>query len=184
MKTKAMILAVAFAGAAFATPAAAQEEILPGEGFVGVQAGFHDLGLEDEDAAAFGIDLNDSSPIAGVFIGYDLPLGPTMFVGAEANYTHGFDAIDSEYGVAGRLGIELPGDAKLYARGGYQFVDLDVEEVFGTDFGGAFDDEDGDSDFILGIGADIGLGDMFVRANVDTISFDTVRGTAGVGLKF
>ena len=44
MKTKAFLLAATTAGAAFALPTAAQaQDVLPGEGFIGVQAGVHDL---------------------------------------------------------------------------------------------------------------------------------------------
>ena len=46
----------------------------------------------------------------------------------------------------------------------------------------AFDDTE--SDFLAGIGVDVPVGKAFVRANLDTISFDTMRATAGVGLRF
>ena len=181
MKTKFLIPAAA--AAAFALPTAAQaQDVLPGEGFIGVQAGVHDLGLGDiEDD--FAIDLDSSGTILGVFAGYDLPLGPGAFVGAEVNYNTGFGAIDSEYGIAGRIGTRLPGGAKLYARGGYQQVDFDLEEIFDQDLSG-FDLDDDDGDYILGLGADFPLGGSLIRVNLDTVSFDTVRATAGVGFKF
>lgn len=181
---KKNILIAAAAGAAFALPTAAQaQDALPGEGFVGVQAGLHDLGVDDL-GDEFAVDINDSSIVAGVFAGYDLPLGPSAFVGAEVNYLYGFDAIDSEYGIAGRLGFRLPGGAKLYARGGYQQVDLDVDNILGIDTDGAFDDDDSDGDYIVGVGADFGLGNTLLRVNLDSVAFDTVRATAGVGFKF
>lgn len=184
MKHNTLLLSAAAAGAAFALPAAAQaQDVLPGEGFIGVQAGLHDLALDDL-ADEFEVDVNDSSAVVGVFAGYDLPLGPSAFVGAEVNYMYGFDAIDSEYGIAGRLGVRLPGGAKLYARGGYQQVDLDIDKILDTDTGGEFDSEDDDGDYIVGLGADFGLGNTLLRVNLDTISFDTVRATAGVGFKF
>ena len=181
---KKTLLISAAAGAAFALPTAAQaQDVLPGDGFIGVQAGLHDLALNDiEDD--FGVDVNDSSVVAGVFAGYDLPLGPSAFVGAEVNYLYGFDAIDSEYGIAGRIGFRLPGGAKLYARGGYQEVDLDIDNILDTDTDGAFDNDDSDGDYIVGLGADFGLGSTLFRVNLDTIAFDTVRATAGVGFKF
>ena len=185
MKTKAFLLAATTAGAAFALPTAAQaQDVLPGEGFIGVQAGVHDLDLgEIEDD--FGVDLESTGTIVGAFAGYDLPLGPGAFVGAEVNYNFGFGAIDSEYGIAGRLGAKLPGGAKIYARGGYQQVEFDFSEITGVDDESLFDGiDDSDGDYLLGLGADFGLGNTLLRVNLDTVSFDTVRATAGVGLKF
>ena len=185
MKTKAFLLAATTAGAAFALPTAAQgQDVLPGEGFIGVQAGVHDLDLGDiEDG--FDIDLEISGTIIGAFAGYDLPLGPGAFVGAEVNYNYGFGAIDSEYGIVGRLGASLPGGAKVYARGGYQQVEFDFSEITGVDDESVFNGlDDSDGDYIVGLGADFGLGGTLLRVNLDTISFDTVRATAGVGLKF
>ncbi len=179
------LLSLAIAGGAFALPAAAQaQDVLPGEGFIGLQAGIHDLDLgEIEDD--FDIDLESSGTIVGVFAGYDLPLGPGAFVGAEVNYNTGWGAIDSEYGIAGRIGARLPGGAKLYARGGYQQVDFDLSEIFDIDDESVFDGlDDDDGDYIVGLGADFGLGNTLLRVNLDTVSFDTVRATAGVGLKF
>ena len=184
MTTKAFLLAAASAGAAFALPAAAQAQDLPGEGFIGVQAGVHDLDLGDVEDD-FDIDLNSGSPIVGAFAGYDLPLGPGAFVGAEVNFNVGFGSIDSEYGIAGRLGTRLPGGAKIYARGGYQQVDFDFEEIFDIDDPDLFDGlDDSDGDYIVGLGADFPLGGSLVRVNLDTVGFDTVRATAGVGFKF
>ena len=183
MKSKNLLLAAATAGAAFALPTAAQAQDLPGEGFIGVQAGVHDLGLDDIEND-FAVEVDDSGTIIGAFAGYDLPLGPGAFVGAEVNYNIGFGAVDSELGIAGRIGARLPGGAKVYARGGYQHVDLDIEEILDADLGGEFDGDDGDGDYIVGLGADFPLGKTFVRVNLDTIQFDTVRATAGVGVKF
>ena len=185
MKSKAFLLAAITAGAAFAVPTAVQaQDVLPGEGFIGVQAGVHDLdfgGIEDD----FDIDPESTGTIVGAFAGYDLPLGPGAFVGAEVNYNFGFGAIDSEYGIAGRLGARLPGGAKIYARGGYQEVEFDYSEVTGVDNETIFADlDDSDGDYLLGLGADFGLGNTLLRVNLDTVSFDTVRATAGVGLKF
>lgn len=183
MKSKNLLLAAAAAGAALALPTAAQAQDLPGEGFIGVQAGVHDLGLDDIEND-FAVEVDDSGTILGAFAGYDLPLGPGAFVGAEVNYNIGFGAVDSELGIAGRIGARLPGGAKVYARGGYQHVDLDIEEILDADLGGEFDGDDGDGDYIVGLGADFPLGKTFVRVNLDTIQFDTVRATAGVGVKF
>ena len=185
MKRNTLLLSAAAAGAAFALPTAAQaQDVLPGEGFVGVQAGMHNLDLGDiEDD--FELDLDSDGIIVGAFAGYDLPLGPGAFVGAEVNYNRGFGAIDSEYGIAGRIGTRLPGGAKIYARGGYQQVEFDYSEIFNIDDESTFDGlDDDDGDYILGLGVDFGLGNTLLRVNLDTVSFDTVRATAGVGMKF
>ncbi len=184
MKLKTLALAALAAGTAGALPTMAQAQSLPGEGFVGVSGGYHDVGLDEEDDDFAGLDFDSGSPIVGVFAGYDFPVGPTMFIGAEGNYTYGFDAIDNEIGASARLGFRAPGGAKFYARGGYQHIDLDIEEIFNEDFDGAFDDIDDDGDYLVGLGADFPLGNTFVRVNLDTISFDTLRATAGVGFKF
>ena len=184
MKTK-ILATLAFAAAAALPNAAAAQDIVPGEGFIGVSAGYHDLGVDGEDLADFGIEVDDSSPIVGVFAGYDIPIGVGAFAGVEANYTYGFDAIDSEVGASVRAGIRAPGGAKFYARGGYQWVDLDPAEIVNIDDESLFDDiDDSDGDFLVGLGTDFPLGNTLFRVNLDTVGFDTLRATAGIGLKF
>ena len=181
---KTIFTFAALAAAAAVPNAAHAQSALPGEGFVGVQAGIHDLGLNDiEDD--FDIDLDSSSTFVGAFAGYDLPLGPGAFVGAEINYNVGFGSIDNEFGLAGRLGTSLPGGAKVYARGGYQVIDFDFEEIFDVEDDAVFDNlEDSEGDYIVGLGVDFPLGGSLVRVNLDSVSFDTIRATAGVGLRF
>ena len=180
------ILALAGAVTAFALPSAVSaQDVVPGEGFVGVSAGYHDLGVDTEGLETFDIDIDDGSPIVGVFAGYDLPVGIGTFIGVEGNYTYGFDAIDSEIGASARLGIRAPGGAKFYVRGGYQWVDLDLAEVVNVEDESLFDGlDDSEGDYLVGLGADFGLGNTLVRVNLDTIAFDSLRATAGVGLKF
>ncbi|MDG5749456.1 outer membrane beta-barrel protein [Qipengyuania sp. XHP0207] len=183
---KKIALTAAVAAAAIALPSAAQaQSVVPGNGFIGVQAGVHDLGLDDEvEEIAPGFEFDDSSPIFGVFAGYDFPVGPSLFIGAEGNYNFGTDALDGDYGANARLGIRAPGGAKVYARGGIQAVKVDYNEIINDDtidFSGIDDTE---SDYLVGLGLDLPVGGLFVRANLDTISFDTVRATAGVGLRF
>jgi opacity protein-like surface antigen len=174
------------AAAAFALPTAAQaQDVVPGNAFVGVTAGVHDLGIEDQVTAIVpGADVDDSSPILGVFAGYDLPVGPSLFIGAEANYNFGTDALDSEYGASARVGFRLPGGTKVYARGGYQEINVDYNKIVNDntiDFSGV---DDTDGDYLVGLGVDVPVGKAFVRGNIDTISFDTTRATVGVGLRF
>ena len=184
---KNLLLAAVATGAAFALPTAAQaQDVVPGEGFIGASAGIHTLGLEDEFAtiAPAGVELDDSSPIIGVFAGYDFNIGPAMFIGAEANYNFGTDALDGDYGASARLGFRAPGGVKIYGRAGYQAIKIDYNEIINDDTIDFSAVDDTESDFLAGIGVDVPLGGAFVRANVDTISFDTLRATAGVGLRF
>ncbi|QKG71487.1 outer membrane protein [Erythrobacter mangrovi] len=182
---KVAFTAVALAAAvAFPTAVQAQDAV-PGNGFVGVSAGYHDLGFSDEiDDVAPGANVDDSSPILGVFAGYDVPIGSNLFIGAEANYSFGTDALDGEYGASARLGFRVPGGTKVYARAGYQEINVDYNEIINDDsidFSG-IDDTDGD--YLVGLGIDIPFGKAFIRGNVDTIAFDTTRATVGVGLRF
>ena len=183
---KKYLSAVAAIGVAAALPTAAHaQDVVPGEGFIGVSAGYHDLGVDTDEFDAFDIDIDTSSPVIGVFAGYDLPVGVGTFVGVEGNYTYGFDAIDSEIGASIRAGIRAPGGAKFYARGGYQWIDLDLAEIVNIDDESLFDGiDDSDGDYLVGLGADFPLGSTLVRVNLDTIAFDTLRATAGVGFKF
>ncbi|MFY7745615.1 MAG: opacity protein, partial [Erythrobacter sp.] len=83
---------------AMALPAAAQAQNNDPkvETYVGVTAGIHDLGIGLPD---------DDGGIYGVVAGVDVPVGNTLFVGAEGNYNIGDGAIDSEYGIAARAGV-------------------------------------------------------------------------------
>ncbi len=145
------------------------------EPYVGVSAGIHDLGI--------GLP-NDDGGIYGVVAGVDVPVGQTFFVGAEGNFHFGDGAIDNEYGAAARAGVRVGDNAKLFVRGGYQEVDIDVVNLFGITPPPGFDSSDGD--YLVGAGVEFGLGDSPIRfrAGIDTIAFDTTRATAGVLFAF
>ena len=169
---------ILLASAALIAPTAiyAQDEPAQAEVFVGPSVGYHDLGI---DLGIGGID-DDGGFIYGAVAGVDVPVGESAFIGGEANYHFGTDLIDSEYGIAARAGVKLDGGAKLFLRGGYQEVDFDL----GPFENAGFDDDDGD--YLVGAGADFPLGDgpAQLRFGVDTIAFDTVRGTASVLFAF
>jgi opacity protein-like surface antigen len=100
--------------AAMMTPAAAlAQDSNETETFIGVSAGYHDLGIGSDEAEGF--DIDDASPIFGVVAGVDFPIG---------------------------------------------------------------------GDLIVGAGIDIPLAGGKLRFNVDTVSFDTVRGTTGFVFSF
>ena len=182
-----LVLSALGTAAVFAFPAAAsaQDAVDAGEFFVGASAGYHDFGIDDDIEDDFGIDTDDGGAIFGGFVGYDVPLGERAFIGAEGNFHFGTGIIDNEYGVSGRLGFRGEGGSKFYVRGGYQWVDVDLEEVFDVDVPeGTFDGiDDSDGDFLLGVGVDFPAGDTGkFRVNLDTVSFDTLRATAGFAI--
>lgn len=157
---------------AMALPAAAQAQSNDApEVYAGASVGIHDLelGIPDDDGTIYGV-------VAGV----DFPVGETFFVGAEGNFHFGSGAIDNEYGVAARAGVRVGESGKLFVRGGYQEVDLDVGNLFGINPPVGFDTTDGD--YLVGAGVEFGLGDgpIRFRAGLDTIAFDTTRATVGV----
>ncbi|GGD50448.1 outer membrane beta-barrel protein [Erythrobacter arachoides] len=182
---KKVIFALATTAAAIALPAAAHAQA-----YAGVSGGYHELSVDDdfEDDEDFdGLDTNDGGFIYGVFAGYDVPTTSGFFVGAEGNFHFGDGPIDNEYGLNARLGVADAGGAKYYARAGYQWVDIDPNGIFDTDLpDDAFDGIDTTTgDFLVGAGVEYPLGtNTFLRANVDTVGFDTVRGTAGLGVRF
>ncbi len=151
----------------------AQEANEP-EIYVGANAGYHDLGK--------GIP-NDDGAIFGGYIGVDVPIGETFVIGAEANYDIGTDAIDSEYGIAAKLGVNVGNGGQLFVRGGYQEVDLDLDNIIGAPVPAGLDDTDGD--YLLGIGGQLKVTDTVrLRAVLDAIAFDSTRATVGVQFNF
>lgn len=184
---KKMISAVASIVAASLLPTAAQAQDTGSQVYVGVSGGYHDFGL-DEDSVALpgGVDINDSSAIFGGFAGVDFPLGGKVFAGVEGNFHFGTDVIDVEYGGSGRLGIRSANGTKFYVRGGYQEVDLDLSKLINVTVpAGTLNGlDDSGGDFIAGAGVDFPIGRTALRFNLDTLSFDTVRGTVGFAFGF
>ena len=182
MKKIVIGAAVALATAT-AMPAAAQDTEASAHPYVGVQVGYHNLGVDEDDFAP--LDVDDTGLIYGAYLGVDFNVGTGAVIGAEANFNLGNGPIDSEYGAAARIGYRTANGTVIFVRGGYQWVNLDVEGLTGVANPPAgIDDTDGD--FLVGIGADIALGDSpaRIRVAVDTISFDTMRATAGVNFAF
>ncbi|MCR9179710.1 MAG: porin family protein [Erythrobacteraceae bacterium] len=162
--------------AMIALPATAHAQSNDGpEVYVGASAGIHDLGLGLPD---------DNGGIYGIVAGVDVPVGQTFFVGAEGNFHIGDGAIDNEYGIAARAGVRVGESGKIFVRGGYQEVDLDLGNLLGANPPAGFDSSDGD--YLVGAGVEFGLGESPVRfrAGIDTIAFDTTRATVGLLFAF
>lgn len=179
------IVSLSIAAAVMAIPGAAYAQDSQAEVTIGATAGVHTLGVSDElDDAGFP-DANDTSAIFGGFVTVDVPVGSNAFAGIEGNVSLGTAAIDAEYGAAVRVGYRANNGTKVYLRGGYQFVDLDVANILDIDESlvPAGLDTTVD-DYLVGGGLEFPIGNAAIRFDVDTISFDTLRGTAGVGFRF
>lgn len=158
---------------------------------IGATVGLHDLdanvdfddGIDEND-----FDIDDSGEIYGGFVAVDFPAGDVLFLGAEGNLHVGSGPIDAEYGASARVGLRTRGGGKLYMRGGYQWVDIDAARLIGVDESVVDEDALGldttVSDYLVGVGAEFPVGPLLLRANVDTIAFDTLRGTVGLGIRF
>lgn len=175
MTKLSLLAASAVAALTFATGAQAQDTAPTAEPYIGLSGGYHNLGVSgvsDDDGAIYGV-------VAGV----DFPVAESLKLGIEGNFHLGTNAIDSDYGVAARLGFPVGETSQLFVKGGYQWVNIDLGN-FVTPAVVGLDDTDGD--YLVGVGGEFGLGEgpARLRVGVDTISFDTVRATAGVVFKF
>jgi outer membrane immunogenic protein len=186
MRKIAFTTLAALGAIALPTAAQAQDEASKAEVTIGATAGIHDLGVDFDDGEIEGFDIDDSGEIYGGFVAVDFPLGANLFAGVEGNASLGSGPIDAEYGASARLGIRTNGGGKVYVRGGYQWVDVDAGNLIGDpDFDeGDFDLDTTADDYLVGVGVEFPVSSVVLRANVDTIAFDTLRGTVGVGLKF
>src|SRR5215210_5542654 len=103
-----------------AVPGVAQAAESSAHPYVGVQAGLHDLGVNEDEIDTGGFDLDDNAMIYGVYGGVDFDLGKSAVIGVEGNFNLGNGPIDAEYGVAGRIGCRAKGGTVVFARAGYQ----------------------------------------------------------------
>ncbi|HEX8223454.1 MAG TPA: outer membrane beta-barrel protein [Allosphingosinicella sp.] len=157
--------------------------------YVGVQAGLHDLNVDEDEIDTAGFDLDDSAVTYGVYGGVDFDLGKSAIIGVEGNFNLGNGPIDAEYGLAGRIGYRAKGGTIIFARAGYQWINVDGEGLLNIDED-LIDDDDLDvsdtaGDLLVGVGADIAVGERIgLRVAVDTVSFDTLRPSVGLHMRF
>lgn len=178
--------------AALALPVAAQaqsQEATPStEVTIGFTTGLHDLGLKDELREATGrFEVRDRAKTVGGFAAVDAPLGSSpLFAGVEGNVNVGVGSgINYEYGGSLRFGYRGTNGAKAYVRGGYQWVDINLGEILGVPEDTVPASLQGHaSDYLVGAGVELPAGKVMLRGNLDTVGFDTVRGTVGVGVRF
>ena len=187
---KKIALLVSAVALPLAVPGVAHaQETTSAHPYVGVQAGFHNLNIDEDDIDTAGFDLDDSAMVYGVYGGVDFDLGKSAIVGVEGNFNLGNGPIDAEYGGAGRIGFRAEGGTVIFARAGYQWINIDGAGLIGVDED-LIDDDDLDvsdtvGDFLVGVGADIAVGEaMGIRVAVDTVSFDTLRPSVGLHLRF
>jgi opacity protein-like surface antigen len=190
MKKFALVASAAVLPFALPAVAHAQDAASGAHPYIGVQAGLHNLGIDEEDFDSDDFEIDDSAVIYGVYGGVDFDLGTSALVGVEGNFNMGNGPIDSEYGVAGRVGFRAgTSGTVIFARAGYQWINLDAAGLVGLDED-AFDDEDLDiddtiGDYIVGVGADIAVGEARgIRVAVDSVSFETLRPSVGVHFRF
>ena len=157
-----------------AAPAMAQEAGKP-DIYVGGEVGYHDLELNSPGAS--------DGAVYGFYAGVDVPVGPVLVVGAEANFNLGSNAIDTEYGVTGKIGANVTDRAQLFVRGGYQEVNYDLNQVSGGTITDGPNDTHGD--YLVGLGAQYKIApNVSVRATLDTMGFDTTRVLGGIAMHF
>jgi opacity protein-like surface antigen len=180
----AAVLPLALPGAAYAQDTAASGA----HPYIGAQVGLHDLGVSSDDLDDDDFDIDDSALIYGVYGGVDFDLGTSAVIGVEGNFNLGNGPIDTEYGVAGRIGFKAGANGSvIFARAGYQWVNVDAAGLVGIDEDLIDEDDIDDTigDYVVGVGADIAVGPtMGLRVAVDTISFDTLRPSVGLHFRF
>ena len=189
MKKIALLVSAAALPLAVPSVAYAQDAESSAHPYAGVQVGMHDLGVNESEIDTAGFDLDDNALTYGVYGGVDFDLGKSAVIGVEGNFNLGNGPIDSEYGVAGRIGFRAKGGTVIFARAGYQWINIDGAGLIGVDDDLIDDDDLGDvgtiDDYLVGVGADIAVGErMGVRVAVDTVSFDTLRPSVGLHMRF
>lgn len=152
------------------------------EPYVGVLGGYHSFDRRSEFGTSPGGRKMEGWMLSGI-AGVNIPLGP-LFAGVEGNATKGFNDIDWEYGVRGRVGFRAGESGMIFASGGYQWVDGRSSRGFpkGDDWIYGLGVEIGPRD--IGLGGVTGESGIRFRFQAETYDFDSIRPMAGVVFHF
>jgi outer membrane immunogenic protein len=157
---KTIAFAAVSAAALAATPAAAQAVAgAPAGGRVEVVAGYDKVKI-DLNVLGVNDSIKDSGVVYGIGAGYDVPLNPTVSVGADVEATKSTAKEDLGFGTelkagrdlyaGGRVSVAVSPNTNLYAKAGYTNLRL-KGEVAGVN------DSTNLDGYRLGAGAQVGL---------------------------
>ncbi|MEM6833379.1 MAG: outer membrane beta-barrel protein [Pseudomonadota bacterium] len=192
MRNIRVFLSSGFLMAAFSAPVLAQGSDIVGP-YVGANVGFHTI--DDE-----GTGLDVDGFLLGGFVGYNFATYNQLYFGVEGNFNIGTNAIDSDFGGSAHVGYAFSPTSRAFLRGGYQAVNLDINELVrdlvGDDVFDELQDEfeeefenvggdDTEGGALIGVGLEFDIIENgAIRLTVDTIEFDSARVTTGFSFRF
>ncbi len=151
------------------------------EPYVGVLGGYHSF---DRDARVGDpVGGRMEGWLVGGVLGVNIPLGPVV-AGVEGNVYKGFNDIDWEYGVTGRLGFRAGDSGLIYASGGYQWVNGRSSRGFVDSHGVMYGLGVEVGPRSIGLGGATGNAGPRLRLEVQTYDFDSIRPMAGIVFHF
>lgn len=150
------------------------------EPYVGVLGGYESFDRRSEFPTPVGTRQAHGALLSGI-AGINVPIGPG-FIGVEGNATNGWQDIDWEYGVKGRIGARAGDSGLIYVSGGYQWVEGNRGFANQKDWIYGLGVEVGPKD--IGLGGITGNAGVRLRLQVDTYEFDSIRPMAGVLFHF
>lgn len=149
------------------------------EPYFGVFGGYHDF--DDGNRGVLQLNGGANGWLVGGYLGANIPLGP-LVVGAEGQIAKGFQDIDFEYGVSGKVGFRAGDSGMIFARAGYMWVEgrrgfqNDRNEFYGVGV------EVGPRD--IGLGGITGSSGARIRLMVDTFDLQSIRPSVGLTFHF
>jgi outer membrane immunogenic protein len=178
-----IMIATAFSLGVFAatSPALAQDVASSAsiEPYFGVMGSIHSFDSETSKSGIPAVGY-DGRLVEGV-AGLNIALGNRFFIGAEGNVAKGVDGdINWEYGAAGRFGVRMNDNGKIYGKVGYRWVNFDKQVLAGgSDY----------HDMTYGAGFELSPGGaaskLRIRGEVETFgNFNSIRPSIGIVLGF
>lgn len=179
MMKKLAQLGIVAAGLAVATAAAAQDESSNRfEPYIAVMGSHHDFDSE-ANSAGYPVSGPSSGLVDGI-LGVNVPIGDTLFIGAEGFGAKGIKGpTDWEYGAVGRIGIRTGDSSLFFGKAGRRWVKFDSALYPGLEV----------DDMVYGGGVELAPGGrgshLRVRAEIETFGdFHSIRPSMGVVLGF